>query len=124
MPINVTFMEWISFTMGYTLEDPTFYTLEADPDIFKTLGLELLQGRNFNQEYSEKYTEYILNEQGMKYKYIDVDKIEFSDKAKILEYLRTNFQDRISYPFLICESGHVVGYDPKKYMQLLMEGGE
>jgi len=65
-----------------------------------------------------------LNEQGMKYKYIDVDKIEFSDKAKILEYLRTNFQDRISYPFLICESGHVVGYDPKKYMQLLMEGGE
>ena len=65
-----------------------------------------------------------LNENGMKYKYIDVDKIDPGDKAKILDYLRENFQERISYPFLICDSGHVVGYDPKKYMSLLMEGGE
>lgn len=60
-----------------------------------------------------------LDEQGMKYKYIDVDKIDPSDKAKILEYLKTNFQERISYPFLVCESGHVVGYDPNKYKELL-----
>lgn len=65
-----------------------------------------------------------LNEQGMKYKFIDVDKIEFSDKAEILKYLKSTFQDRISYPFLICDSGHVIGYDPKKYKQLLMGGGE
>ena len=64
-----------------------------------------------------------LNENEMKYKYIDVDKIDPGDKAKILDYLRANFQDRISYPFLICDSGHVVGYDPKKYAQLLMERG-
>ena len=60
-----------------------------------------------------------LNEQGMKYNYIDVDKIDPDDKVKILEYLRTNYQERISYPFLVCESGHVVGYDPKKYKDLL-----
>ena len=65
-----------------------------------------------------------LNEQGMKYKFIDVDKIDPGDKTKILEYLRSNYQERISYPFLICDSGHVVGYDPKKYKNLLVEGGE
>ena len=58
-----------------------------------------------------------LDEKGVKYKYIDVDKIDPSDKIKILEHLKD--QDRISYPFLVCESGHVVGYDPNKYKELL-----
>ena len=60
-----------------------------------------------------------LDEKGVKYKYIDVDKIDPSDKIKILEHLKENYQDRISYPFLVCESGHVVGYDPNKYKELL-----
>jgi len=60
-----------------------------------------------------------LNESSMKYKYIDVDKIDPVDKAKIIEYLKNKYQTRVSYPFLICESGHVVGYNPEKYKELL-----
>ena len=62
-----------------------------------------------------------LNEEGMKYRYIDVDKIDPGDKMKLLEHLRTTYEDRISYPFFTCKSGHVVGYDPKQYKKLLME---
>ena len=65
-----------------------------------------------------------LGEKNMKYRYIDVDKIDPKDKAIILDYLRSNYQERISYPFLTCESGHVVGYDPNKYMELLKGGKE
>ncbi|MFX1312436.1 MAG: glutaredoxin family protein [Promethearchaeota archaeon] len=60
-----------------------------------------------------------LNENNMKYRYIDVDKIDPSDKAKIIEYLRSKYQSRVSYPFLVCEKGHVVGYNPEKYKELL-----
>jgi len=60
-----------------------------------------------------------LDEQNVKYKYIDVDKIDPSDKVKILDHLKANYQERISYPFLVCESGHVVGYDIQKYKDLL-----
>ena len=63
-----------------------------------------------------------LDEKSMKYRYIDVDKIDPRDKAVILDYLRENYQERISYPFLVCESGHVVGYDTKKYEEML--GGD
>lgn len=65
IPVNVTFMEGISFNMGFSTEDPMFFTLEADSDIFRTLGLDLIQGHGFNHEYSESYTEYIVNEQGL-----------------------------------------------------------
>ncbi|MHA1526655.1 MAG: hypothetical protein ACTSQD_06455 [Promethearchaeota archaeon] len=58
----------------------------------------------------------------MKYQYVDVDKIPPEDKVKILNYLKENYQSRISYPFLICDNGHVVGYDPKKYEELMMDG--
>ncbi|MFW9876009.1 MAG: glutaredoxin family protein [Candidatus Thorarchaeota archaeon] len=60
-----------------------------------------------------------LNDRNMKYKYIDVDKIEPQDKSKIIKYLKSTYQDRISYPFLVCEKGHVVGYNPNKYVELL-----
>lgn len=60
-----------------------------------------------------------LNEKGIKYRYIDVDKIDYKDKSILLDYLRENYQGRISYPFMVCESGHVVGYDPNKYADLL-----
>ncbi|HEC38266.1 MAG TPA: glutaredoxin family protein [bacterium] len=60
-----------------------------------------------------------LNEKKMKYRYIEVDKIDPKDKAKILNYLKSTYQSRVSYPFLICEGGHVSGYNPNKYMELL-----
>lgn len=59
-----------------------------------------------------------LNERNMKYRYIDVDKIDLKDKAKIIEYLRSKYQTRVSYPFLVCEKGHAVGYNPNKYVEL------
>lgn len=63
-----------------------------------------------------------LDEKNMKYKYIDVDRIDPKDKITLLDHLRNTYQERISYPFLVCKSGHVVGYDPNKYMEVL-EGG-
>ena len=63
-----------------------------------------------------------LNEKNMKYRYIDVDNIDYKDKSTLLAYLRENYESRISYPFLICESGHVVGYDTDKYDDLLNGG--
>ena len=60
-----------------------------------------------------------LDDLKLKYRYIDVDKIEHQDKSKILDYLRSNFSQRISYPFLICKKGHVVGYNPNQYEELL-----
>lgn len=63
-----------------------------------------------------------LQDNDMKYQYIDVDKIPPEDKSKILNYLKDSYQSRISYPFLICDNGHVVGYDPEKYKELMMDG--
>jgi len=60
-----------------------------------------------------------LNDKNVKYKYVDLDKIPYSDKAQILEYLKASYQERVSYPFLICDAGHVVGYDPNKYAELM-----
>ena len=60
-----------------------------------------------------------LEERKLKYRYIDVDKIERQDKSKILDYLKSTYDTRISYPFLVCKSGHVVGYNPNKYEELL-----
>lgn len=60
-----------------------------------------------------------LNERKLKYKYIEMDKIDPKDKAKIINYLKEKYQSRVSYPFLVCESGHVVGYNPNKYDDLL-----
>ncbi len=60
-----------------------------------------------------------LNDRNMTYRYIDVDKIEPQDKSKIINYLKTSYQDRISYPFFVCEKGYVVGYNPNKYVELL-----
>lgn len=64
-----------------------------------------------------------LNEKNVKYKYIDVDKIPYKDKAEILDYLRAKYEARVSYPFLICDAGHVVGYDPNKYAELMEKSG-
>ncbi len=60
-----------------------------------------------------------LDERNMKYRYIDLDKIDPKDKKKIIEYLKSTYESRISYPFLVCEKGFVVGFNPDKYKKLL-----
>ena len=60
-----------------------------------------------------------LDERKMKYRYIDVDTIDFREKSKIIDYIKEKYQTRVSYPFLACEKGHLVGYNPNKYEELL-----
>ena len=65
-----------------------------------------------------------LNDRGIKYRYIDVDKIDPSEKSKVLAYLRENYKpERISYPFVVCDDKYVVGYNPNKYEELIAQGG-
>ena len=60
-----------------------------------------------------------LNDRSTKYRYIDVDLIDREDKSQIIDYLRSRYQARISYPFLVCSKGFVVGYNPNQYEELL-----
>ncbi|MFW9972105.1 MAG: glutaredoxin family protein [Candidatus Odinarchaeota archaeon] len=64
-----------------------------------------------------------LNENNIQYRYVDVDQINFEEKSKILEYLRDNYDTRISYPYMICDSEVVVGFNPGKYEELMNSGG-
>lgn len=64
-----------------------------------------------------------LKERDVEYRYVDVDKIPVKEKSKILEYLRSNYQSRISYPYMICDNEAVVGYNPSKYEELMKSGG-
>jgi glutaredoxin len=59
-----------------------------------------------------------LNDRKLKYRYIDVDKIDVKDKSTLINYLKEKYESRISYPFLVCKSGHVVGYNPNQYEEL------
>ena len=65
-----------------------------------------------------------LKDREVKYRYVDVDKIQYSQKAQIIEYLRENYQSRISYPFMVCDDDYVTGYDPGKYEELIEMEGE
>ena len=65
-----------------------------------------------------------LNDKNIEYRYIDVDQLSSSDKAKILEFLKENYDTRISYPFVVCDGKFIVGYDPKKYDDMLKAGDE
>jgi len=60
-----------------------------------------------------------LAEHDVKYRYIDLDKLDFKDKAEILDFLRANYSQRISYPFMIYDNEYVIGYDPNKYEELI-----
>ncbi len=64
-----------------------------------------------------------LNERDVKYRYVDVDKIPREEKSKILDFLKETYNSRISYPFMICDEDHVVGYDPGKYEKLMKGEG-
>jgi glutaredoxin len=65
-----------------------------------------------------------LNDRNMRYRYIEVDKMDPKDKSKLLDYLKSTYASRISYPFLVCKSGYVVGYNPNKYEELFNSGGD
>jgi len=65
-----------------------------------------------------------LNDRDIYYRYIDIDKINFEEKSKILDHIREKYQSRISYPFMICDEDHVVGYNPGKYEELMKSGGD
>ncbi|MFX1446300.1 MAG: glutaredoxin family protein [Promethearchaeota archaeon] len=64
-----------------------------------------------------------LNERDFKYRYVDVDRINYEDKSKIMDYLINKYNSRISYPFMICDDEVVVGYNPGKYEELMKSGG-
>ena len=65
-----------------------------------------------------------LKDKNIKYRYVDIDKIDPSEKLEVLKYLRENFKpDRISYPFVVCDDKFVVGYDPTKLDKLINQGG-
>jgi len=60
-----------------------------------------------------------LDERNIKYRYVDVDTIDYSNKSQILDFLKEKYQSRISYPFMVCDDSEViVGYDPDKYEKL------
>jgi glutaredoxin len=60
-----------------------------------------------------------LQENDIQYRYIDVDQIESDEKAQIITFLRENFQERISYPFLVIDNHKtIVGYSPNKYEEV------
>ena len=65
-----------------------------------------------------------LAERDIRFRYVDVDKIQFSQKSQILDYLREKYPSRVSYPFMICDEDHVVGYDPDRYEELMKQGEE
>lgn len=64
-----------------------------------------------------------LNDRDVQYKYVDVDQINFEEKSKIMDYLRENYQSRISYPLMICDGEVVVGYNPDKYEEFMKSRG-
>lgn len=65
-----------------------------------------------------------LNDKDIKYRYIDVDKVDPNEKSKILTYLKDNYKpERMSYPFLVCDDKFVVGYNPSQYEELMNQGG-
>ena len=65
-----------------------------------------------------------LQEKDVEYNYIDMDKIQYAHKKQILDFLSITYKERISYPFVICDGKAIVGYDPKKYEEMLKSGGE
>jgi len=102
------------------------------PD-FITKHFQEVTGRNDRQDVSIftlstcmwcKKCKTYLSDREVKYKYIDVDKLNSKEKTEILNYLRENYRpDRIAYPFLVCDGKFVVGYDPNKYEELIKGGG-
>ena len=93
---------------------------------------KLVKGKNDNQDiliftlstcmWCKKCKSY-LNEHDVQYRYIDMDQVPYDQKARIMDYLNTKYNARVSYPFLICDGEFTVGYDPNKYDQMINTGG-
>ena len=102
------------------------------PEFIRALFQEV-EGQNSRQEvfiftlstcmWCKKAKTWLID-RGIKYSYVEVDKIDPSEKSKVLTYLRESYKpDRISYPFVVCDDKFVVGYDPNKLEELINQGG-
>ncbi len=102
------------------------------PEFIKDLFQEV-EGQNSGQEvciftlsscmWCKKAKSWLIDK-GIKYRYVDVDKIDPSEKSKVLTYLRDTYKpDRISYPFVVWDDKFVVAYDPNKLEKLINQGG-
>lgn len=65
LPISIDFTEGVSNNMTYSDEDVEMFFLHADKDFFRTMGLEIEEGKFFAREYSKENSEYIVNKAGM-----------------------------------------------------------
>ncbi len=102
----------------------------SDKELIETVLIEV-EGKNKTKDiqiftlstcmWCKKCKKY-LKDKDVQYKYVDVDKIQPSQKAKILAYLKENYSQRISYPFLVCDDKYILGYDQKKYEELMDTG--
>ncbi len=70
-----------------------------------------------------KKTKKYLNDNNIKYRFIDVDKIDKNIKKEILDCLRKAFKERIAFPFLIVDDQPIIGYNPEKYEKLIKREG-
>ncbi|NVM18088.1 MAG: glutaredoxin family protein [Candidatus Lokiarchaeota archaeon] len=103
------------------------------PEFIESIAQEV-NGENNNQKWTIftlstcswcKRCKTWLNEKGIKYRYVDVDKIDPSEKSKVLTFLREEYKpERISYPFVVCDDKFVVGYNPSRYEELVNLGGK
>jgi glutaredoxin-like protein NrdH len=66
-----------------------------------------------------KKTKKYLNDHGIKYKYIDVDKIDMNMKSEIITCLKNGYEKRVAFPFLIIDGEPIVGYHPEEYEKIL-----
>lgn len=102
------------------------------PEFIEKLAQEV-SGENDNHEVTIftlstcmwcKKCKTFLNDKSIKYRYIDVDRIDMSEKSQILQFLRETYKpERISYPFVVWNDNFVVGYNPGKYEELIKLGG-
>ncbi len=63
-----------------------------------------------------------LNDKKLQYKYLDLDKVDRQDKAKILEYLEKKFNTRVNFPFITCENNFLCGFNPVQIDNFLNHG--
>ncbi len=102
------------------------------PEFIEKLFQEV-EGKNKKQDFCVfslstcqwcKKAKFFLHDRDIKYRFIDLDKIDPSEKSKVLTFLREHYKpERISYPFVVCDDKFVVGYNPGKYEELINLGG-
>ena len=95
----------ISFTQKINGSEKTFYAMAVDPDFINTVGLEIIEGRNFSRDLeTDKYRTVIINETAVKNFGLDdpLDcEIEMFDfKARVVGVVRDfhneSFQKKIN----------------------------